>query len=437
MQGISSNCDGSNSGSTSVAATIDGDQSTFWDPENSICATGSNDWWIKISLAAEQVVEAVGFFQHGGIIHDVLSYDFYICSPRPGLGVDPDLQNSANGHYLTAADEIARSCTTKLQTCSATNSISIADEQTCQGWGSATVGQHWALHITSLGRGVHSSITAGEPRIREINLYGFPAPPPPSPPPPPLLYLHLRPPPPSPSFTATTHHPLLFSTPPSPPPPSPPPPPDTTTTFTTPPPSPPHPHLHRHPPPSPPPPSPPSLPPLFFFYHYTTLPLSPLPTTVTARHHHLPTTATAPTSFPLLPPTYSLDDSSTIYLQYQGSGAATCFLTQTEPLSSAVVYTESGPTGLSWSYPDGVDSLPAFCGFEWGGNPELTGTGVDLPYQLHGTLYFASNPTQPHIVHTTVIVDYAPPPPPPPPNSPPPPLTAHYSLIASLPLLAA
>ncbi|KAK3266540.1 hypothetical protein CYMTET_24846 [Cymbomonas tetramitiformis] len=103
------------------------------------------------------------------------------------------------------------------------------------------------------------------------------------------------------------------------------------------------------------------------------------------------------------------EDEGVVQLVWTGSADTTCFRAEHPPLSQATIYTAAGPTNLSWSYPDGIDVLPAFCGFVWSG----TATGDDgwqNAYLLEGTVFFTSDPDQPHLINGTVIVNYAPPP---------------------------
>ncbi|KAK3233266.1 hypothetical protein CYMTET_56423 [Cymbomonas tetramitiformis] len=154
-------------GNTSLAHDINND--TYWNPDDTMCALGSNDWWLKLDLMVEMTVSTVGIVPYGDFVHDVSAYDFYICDPKPGLGVDPDYQQSQ--YYRPATTKIATTCTSKLAACGAT--AGAYTEQTCNGWGDATVGQYFAIHITALAGAYLIPYVPGEPFIKEFNLYGF------------------------------------------------------------------------------------------------------------------------------------------------------------------------------------------------------------------------------------------------------------------------
>eukprot|EP00854_Cymbomonas_tetramitiformis_P001126 gene1126-1683_t len=134
-----------------------------------MCALGSNDWWLKLDLMVEMTVSTVGIMPYGDLVHDVSAYDFYICDPKPGLGVDPDYQQSQ--YYRPATTKIATTCTSKLAACGAT--AGAYTEQTCNGWGDGTVGQYFAIHITALAGAYLIPPVPGEPFVKELNLYGF------------------------------------------------------------------------------------------------------------------------------------------------------------------------------------------------------------------------------------------------------------------------
>ncbi|KAK3257105.1 hypothetical protein CYMTET_33796, partial [Cymbomonas tetramitiformis] len=104
LEAVSTNCGGDPS------LTSDGFVSNYWHPDI-LCRYGSNDWWLKYTLAAEHVVTGVGILQLGNIYNDILAYDVYLCNPWPGPGVDPDLQTAVYGHRLPASSSINTTCT--------------------------------------------------------------------------------------------------------------------------------------------------------------------------------------------------------------------------------------------------------------------------------------------------------------------------------------
>ncbi|KAK3242452.1 hypothetical protein CYMTET_47857 [Cymbomonas tetramitiformis] len=220
---VSTNCGGD------PGLSADGDASNYWDP-GVLCRDGYNDWWLKYTLAEEQVVTGVGLLPQGDVYHDVMAYEVYVCSPRPGLGVDPDNQTAAHGYRLPTTSHINTTCTARVQSCSAT--VGQTALQTCTGWN--TVGRHWALRITALGGKFLQPPRESEPWISEVYqaalqrsstvtssprrylLSTVTAPPPP--PSPALPSIPTAPTPPSSTSSAPLCSPL------SPPPPSPPPP---------------------------------------------------------------------------------------------------------------------------------------------------------------------------------------------------------------------
>ncbi|KAK3257408.1 hypothetical protein CYMTET_33501, partial [Cymbomonas tetramitiformis] len=148
-------------------------------------------------------------------------------------------------------------------------------------------------------------------------------------------------------------------------------------------------------------------------------PSASTPTTPSRRHHpHPPPHPPLPPS-PLHPPATTTSSPP----HRPCSANTTCFQLEHQPLSQADIYTTAGPTSQRWSYPDGVITLPLFCGFQWSGSDSGT-DGSQNAYTLSGTITYESNPNQPHLFNGTVEVNYAPPPPPSPPptpNPPPPP----------------
>ncbi|KAK3283826.1 hypothetical protein CYMTET_8492 [Cymbomonas tetramitiformis] len=145
---------------------VDGDASLLVDGDNATsaapwdgCAASLASYWVRITVAAEQVVATTGVVNYGDTTHDVLEYELHVC---------------AGASTLVTSAEFESDCSW-VHTCSAT--VGQSNEQLCDGWVASNAGAFWALKITATG--------GGTPWIREINLYGFPTPPPPSPPPPP------------------------------------------------------------------------------------------------------------------------------------------------------------------------------------------------------------------------------------------------------------
>ncbi|KAK3241705.1 hypothetical protein CYMTET_48552 [Cymbomonas tetramitiformis] len=110
------------------------------------CAASLASYWVRITVAAEQVVATTGVVNYGDTTHDVLEYELHVC---------------AGASTLVTSAEFESDCSW-VHTCSAT--VGQSNEQLCDGWVASNAGAFWALKITATG--------GGTPWIREINLYG-------------------------------------------------------------------------------------------------------------------------------------------------------------------------------------------------------------------------------------------------------------------------